>query len=123
MFYGLFIILLLYFFYKFLENYLKTNKFLCLCAFNKTPFGKTICLSNHYLISGCSSIQFFNSFFVIYHVMPLVTTLITHKLCDLRTPCHDIDHHSHFPPNPYLKKQKISLGIASILRMCLCPYA
>ena len=25
-----------------------------------------------------------------------------------------------FPPNPYLRKQRISLGVASILSMCLC---
>ena len=27
-----------------------------------------------------------------------------------------------FQPNPYLGKQKISLGMASILRMCLCSH-
>ena len=39
-----------------------------------------------------------------------------------RTPCHSISHHSHFPPNPYLGEQRISLGVASILSMCLCPH-
>ena len=38
------------------------------------------------------------------------------------TPSHPIGHHSHFPPNPYLRKQSISPGVTSILNMCLCSH-
>ena len=57
------------------------------------------------------------------------------------TPCHAIGHPSHFPElvgltgcqvlllitrhlpaNPYLAKRRISLGVPSILNMCLCHH-
>ena len=45
-----------------------------------------ILLSNQYLFSVCSSIQFFNSFLWLtrHYVIPLVNTLISHNLCDLQ---------------------------------------
>ena len=33
-----------------------------------------------------------------------------------RTPCHARGHHFHFPPNLYLGKKSIYLGVASILK-------
>ena len=101
-------------------------------------------LGQHLLFTACPSIQFFNSFFVIYgkscrakghhshfifcdlwDTMPCqrlllssLTTFVTYGI-----PYHTKGHHSHFPSNPYLGKQRICLGVASILRICLFPHS
>ena len=43
------------------------------------------------------------------------------NFCDLRvaTPCH----FWHFPPNSYLERQRILLGVGSTLIMCLCSHS
>ena len=47
--------------------------------FYKTLFWEFRCLYKHYLFSGCSSIQFYNSFLWLsgHNAVPLVTTLIS----------------------------------------------
>ena len=90
-----------------------------------TSWGETGCLGNPYfLFTGYLGIQFYNSSFfqqsqlgclwlpILYclalawltghHAFPLVTTW--------------------FLPNLYIGKYIISLGMASILSMCLCPH-
>ena len=42
----------------------------------------------------------------------LIRSLVTYRM-----PCHARDH-----PHSYLGKQKIFLGVAVILSMCLCPH-
>ena len=91
----------------------------------KTPLGETGCSGNHFLFTGCLSIQFFDS-------PPFPNTvsqaafgylpLTVQHLCDLRDaiPHHWSTNASH--PTPYLGKQRISLGVAIILSMCLCPH-
>ena len=56
---------------------------------------------------------------MLYHWSTLLslTTCVTYRR-QFRT----IGHHSHFPSNPYQRKQRISLGFSSILSMCFCPY-
>ena len=82
---------------------------------NKTPLGETGCLSNPYfLLKGCLGIQFFNLpfsqhsqlgylWFPTSHCAALVW-LMGHHVTLLVT--------SHFPCNPYLSKQRISLEVA-----------
>ena len=74
--------------------------------------------------SGCSTIQFFNS-------LPSLNTvseaargnllLTVQHLCDIwdAMPLHWSPSACHL--NPCLGKQTISLGVTSILSMCLCP--
>ena len=49
-------------------------------------------------------------------------TVLYHSLCSIcvtyGVPCHSIGHQV---PNPCPEKQRISLGVASILNVCLCP--
>ena len=72
----------------------------------KTPLGETGCLDNlYFLFTGCLGIQFFDS---------LCSKLVTYRM-----PCHTIGHISAFYPY-YTEKQRISLGVAIILSMCLC---
>ena len=81
--------------------------------------------------TGCSSIQFFNSFL---WFCDFVTSVI--DFCDFvtnRTLSHTRGHHSHlifcdlgetyFLPNSYLGKWGISLGVTSILTVCLCLHS
>ena len=86
---------------------------------NKSPLEKIGCLSNHYtlLVPQASN-------FLIYFCQLLGTMLLqrsplsSHFFLTYVIPCHARSHHSHllyFPPNPYLGKQRISLGLASIL--------
>ena len=98
---------------------------LLIFSLNKTPLGETGCLSNPYfLLTGSSDIQFFDSppFPTQSVRLPLVTypslcsTCVTYRsyAMPLVTKC--------FPPNPYLGKWRISLGVTSILSMCLHPH-
>ena len=72
------------------------------------------------------------------HAASEVTTVIPFFVT-YRTSCDTKGHCSHLlqplwfvghhvtpkviPLNPYLREQRISLGLASILRMCLCPHS
>ena len=49
--------------------------------------------------------------------------LSSHFFVTYGTPCHTRGHHFHILPNLYLGKQRISLWVLSILRICLCPYS
>ena len=96
--------ILLYWLYYFLSNVKRFQPF-SWNRVNKTPLGKTSCLSNHYLFPGCWNIQFFNSFMWTYG-----------------TRCVIIGHHSHVAPRPYLQKQRISFGVAIIQSLLLCSH-
>ena len=89
------------------------------------------------LFIGCSNIPFFNPFFVTYGIpccarghhshltfcdlrdtmpcqrslLPFLTTIVVYGM-----PCLARIPQSHFPLNPYLGKQRISLGVVSIPR-------
>ena len=88
----------------------------------KTPFGETGCLDN---LCFCLLVAYASSFLI--HPtqsvrLPMVITphcaapvwLTGHYTVPLVTRC--------FPPNPYLGKQRISLGVAIILSICLCSH-
>ena len=80
-------------------------------------------LEKRLLLTGCSSIQVFNSrpfpkhgqldhtWWPAPHCAALVC-LTGHYATPLVTKC--------FPPNLCLEEQRISLGVTSILAMCLC---
>ena len=77
-----------------------------------------------FLFTGCSSIQFFNSLPFLKQNRLGQTWYPTHhlqSLCDLRDtiPGHWSPSACH-PTFP--RKQKFSLGVARILRICLCPH-
>ena len=96
-------------------------------------------LEQFVLFIGCSSIQFFNSFYFVTYRTPCSTRGHHSHLifCDLqdtmppqisllsslttfvtyRTPCQARGHHFHFPPNQYLGMQMISLGVINILKI------
>ena len=42
------------------------------------------------------------------------------NFCDLQDTMPTHWSNSHFPPNPYLGKIRISLGVTSIVSMCFC---
>ena len=86
---------------------------------NKTPLGETGCLP-YFLLTGCSSIQFFDSpppqhsqsaylWLPNSHWAALVW-FTAHYAIPLVIKC--------FLPNLYLGKQRISLGVASIFYTC-----
>ena len=91
--------------------------------FSKTPLWETGCLGNPYsLLTGCLGIQFFN--------LPPSSKDSQLRYLWLSTPhCAALvwltGHHAIplvikcFSSNPYLGKQIISLGVTSILSMCL----
>ena len=92
---------------------------------NKTPLGETGCLSKPYfLITACLGIQFFDS--------PLSQTqsvrLPLAAYPSLRSHCVTYRTYviplvtKYFPPSRYLGKQRMPLGVASILSMCLCSH-
>ena len=107
------------------------------CTLINTPLGETGCLRAIFTIYRLLKHLVFISFFVTYktpcHAIGHYSLLI---LCGLRgtmphqssllssfttfviyrTPYHAIVHHPHFVPNPYLGRQRISLGMTSILR-------
>ena len=78
------------------------------------------------VFTGCSSIHF------LIHLLPLTQSvrlplLLYQSLCSKCVThglLHSITGHQgkYFPSNPYLEKQRISLGVASILSMRLCPH-
>lgn len=83
-----------------------------------------ILLSNQYFFLYAQVFSFLIRFCdlqdtMLYHWSTLLslTTCVTYRR-QFRT----IGHHSHFPSNPYQRKQRISLGFSSILSMCFCPY-
>ena len=94
-------------------------------ALNKTPLGETVYLSNLYyllaaqasssLIHPLSQTQSVRTSLVPYHL--LCSTCVTNG-----TPYHAIGHHV-LTTQPFLGKQRVSLGVASTLRMCLCPHS
>ena len=95
---------------------------------NKTPLGETGCLSNPYfLLTDCLGIQFFDSFTFPNTAFPntgylwlptpncaALVWLTGRYALPLVTKC--------FPLNPYLGKWRISLGVTSILSICLHPF-
>ena len=95
-------------------------------SLNKTPLGETGCLGNPlFLFTGCLGIQFFDSppfsqqsqLHYLWLPIPYCAALLW------LTRCHAIPLVTKsFPLNPYLGKQGISLGVASILSMCLCSH-
>ena len=116
-------------------------------SYSKNPLGETGCMSNFlgYLsmppalhpgfsdlwrsppalssFLDCSGVQFFNS-------PPLHSQLsyLWLPTPHCAAPAWLTGHHamptvtSCFPPNPWLGKQRISLGLVSILSMCLCSH-
>ena len=86
------------------------------------PYGRNWLLEQPLDFTGCSSIQFFNSHPFPEHSQLAHTWHITPHCAVLVWLTW---HHAtlwvtkRFPPNHCLGKQKISLGVASILRMCL----
>ena len=91
----------------------------------KQKLGDTGCLSNPYfLLTGSSGIQFFDSppFPTQCARPPLVTYPSLCSTCvTYRTLCHAIGHQV-LPPNPYLGKWRISLGVTRILSLCFHPH-
>ena len=89
----------------------------------KTPLGEARCSGNHFLFHGCLSIQFFvHSSFPNTVRLPLVTYPY---LCSTCVTYGSMPHHwspSAHHPTLYLGKQRIFLGVAIILSMCLCPH-
>ena len=98
---------------------------LLIFSLNKTPLGETGCLSNpNFLLTGSSGIQFFYS--PPFPTQSVRSPLVTYpSLCSTcvtyRTLCHAIGHQV-LPTQPYLGKWRISLGVTSILSMCLHPH-
>ena len=88
----------------------------------KAPLGETGSSGNQFLFTGCLSIQFFDSLPLFQHSQLGCLWLPNIDLCDLRDamPHHWSPSASH--PTPYLGKQGISLGLAIILSMYLCPH-
>ena len=81
-------------------------------------------LEQPFLFTSCSSIQFFNSLFVIYRTPCCTRGRTSHLiLCDLwdTMPCQN--SLLSFPTQPFLGKQRISLGVASISTICLCSHS
>ena len=75
------------------------------------------------LFTGCSSVQFFNSPPIPKHGRPGHLWYPTTRCVVLvwLTGRHaTIFFTKYFPPNLYLERLKVSLGVASILKMCLC---
>ena len=82
-----------------------------LLSFNKAPLRETGCLSNSYIITGCSSIQFFNSppfSNTVSVVTPGTLPATAQHLCDLWYHATQLVTRC-FPLKPYLGKQWISL--------------
>ena len=91
----------------------------------QNSFRRKWMLEQPLVFTGCSSIQFFNS----PHSLNTVSEaaqgnlpLTMQHLCDLGNTMllHCSPSASH--PNPCLGKQRISLGVGSILWMYLCPH-
>ena len=72
------------------------------------------------LFSGCSSIQFSNSFLVTYRIAPEVFTLISYNFMTQGTPCCTMLSFS-FPTQLILGKQRISLGY-QVFEPCTCTH-
>ena len=92
-------------------------------AINETFLGESACLSNPYsfLVVQASSFLFIPLNLTQSVRSHLVTLpFILQPLCDLwnAMPLHWSSN--VFYPYPCLRKQAISLGVASILTMCLC---
>ena len=91
----------------------------------KTPLGETGCSGKHFLFTGCLSIQFFDSPPFSQHSRLGCLWLPTSDCAApvWLTRCHATPLVAKcFSPNPYLGKQRISLGVAIILSMYLCPH-
>ena len=113
---------------------------------NKTSLGETGCLSNFpWLlrpVKVSTSSELYPNYFRLlaflnvqassFLIRPPFSTqsvrlpLVTYpSLCSTcvtyRTLCHAIGHQA-LPLNPYLGKQRISLGVTTILSMCLCSH-
>ena len=86
---------------------------------HKTPLGETGCIGNPYfylLVAYTSSFLIHpNSQLATYGYLPLTVQ----HLCELQDimPCHCSPGAPH--PSPYLGKQRISLGVAITLGICL----
>ena len=91
---------------KLWQNYVNYGK--NMVTFNKTPLGETGCLGIlYFLLTGV-----WTSSFLIY-----CSNLVNYK-----TPCHAIGHTIAFYPYYSPERQRISLGVATILSMCLCSH-
>ena len=92
---------------------------------NKTLLEKTGCLRNFYYLLAAQT-----SSFLVHHSFPNTVSQAT--LCNLNltvqpciiyeTPRHAIGHQV-LPMQLFLGKQRISLGVASIVRRCLCQHS
>ena len=105
--------------------FFKQKRWLKRILSDKTPLGETGCLGNHFLFTVYLSIQFFDTHLFSHTGSQAAfgyLLLTMQHLCDLldAMPCHCSPSASH--PTPYLGKQRISLGVAIILSMCLCPH-
>ena len=89
----------------------------------KTSLGETGCIGNPYFYL---LVAYASSFLIRPNTVSQATygylPLTVQHLCDLRDtmPRHWSPGASH--PNPYLGKQRISLGVAIILGICLCSH-
>ena len=108
----------------FWEMKLSSPKY-CFYALNKIPLRETGCLSSlYYLLATQESIFLIHSFFGTHSVSKRLVPC--HSLCSNCVTygmlCHAIGHQI-CPTKTFLEKQKISLGVAGILKMCLCPHS
>ena len=109
-------------FLKFLETFWKL---LALQNLNKTPLKETDCLSNLYYLLAAQALGFLiHSLLQTQSVrLQLVPCPSLCTPCVLyRMPCHTIGHQV-VPTQLFLGKQRISLGVVSILRMCLYTHS
>ena len=95
-------------------NFLASKNFIKLFdTLNKTPVGESGCLRSLYLLAA-KAFSFLIHFLWLtrHYAVPEVTIIIwffvTHG-----TICNARGHHSHFPLNMFLVKQRISLGVAT----------
>ena len=85
---------------------------------------ETGCLSNlHLLLRAQASSFLIHPLFKTLSVRPswIPCQLLYSNCLTYGSPCHAIGYHV-FLPNHHLEKQRISLGVASILRMYICPH-
>ena len=91
--------------------------------YSKTPLGETGCLGNPYfLLIGCLSIQFFGSPPTQLVRPPLVTYPSLCSTCVTYGTLYHTMGHQVLPTQTLPMKQRISLGVAIILSMCLCSH-
>ena len=84
-------------------------------------------LTGHHAIPEVTTLIsfFWDLWFAMPHQKSLISPLTTFvtTFVTYGTPCHARGHHSHFSPNLYLGRERVSLGVANILRICLYPHS